>query len=319
MSSEPTESSPAAPSPRLSRALRQVLRPLVRLMLAHGVTFRPASDLLNQVYVEVATAELERDGKKPTDSRLSVMTGIHRKALRQQRNRSEHDASVPKTVALGAQLVARWTSDPIYCDGEGRPRPLPRRSDDDAAPSFDGLVRSVSSDVHPRTVLDEWLRLGVIDVDEGDQSIHLVTSAFVPARGFEEKLFYLGRNVQDHLETAVHNLEGNGPARLERSVHYDGLDPEDVSRLAHFAEQEGMKLLEEINRRARELREESSRARGDAGDATSDGADEPTERSALPEKAERMNFGLYFHRGPARGPTDEDDDEAAGEDEGGAV
>ena len=98
MASEVSEPSPASPSPRLSQALRQVLRPLVRLMLAHGITFRPATDLLNQVYVEVATAELEREGKKPTDSRLTVMTGIHRKALRQHRTQRESDSSVPKSV-----------------------------------------------------------------------------------------------------------------------------------------------------------------------------------------------------------------------------
>jgi len=305
------ESSPAAPSPRLSQALRQVLRPLVRLMLAHGITFRPASDLLNQVYVEVATAELERDGKKPTDSRLTVMTGIHRKALRQHRTQHDADASVPKSVALGAQLVARWTSDPLYCDGDGHPRPLPRRNGGaDDTPTFDGLVRSVSSDVHPRTVLDEWLRLGVVKIED-QQTIHLVTSAFVPSQGFEEKLFYLGRNVHDHLETTLHNLEGTGPPLLERSVHCDGLDPADVNRLARFAEQEGMKLLEEINRRARELRSEAL----SAWDAAHADGSEPNEPN---EKAERMNVGLYFFRGASRACGEEADDDADAEEGGGA-
>jgi len=203
-----SESHPAAPSPRLARVLRQVLRPLVRLMLTHGITFRPASDLLNQVYIEVATAELEREGKKATDSRLTVMTGIHRKALRQHREQGAPESREPKSAALGAQLVSRWTSDPAYCDAEGRPLSLPRRTEaaQDAA-SFDGLVRSISSDVHPRTVLDEWLRLGVVRVED-DASIHLVTSAFAPSKGFEEKLSSFGRNVHDHLVTAIHDLEG---------------------------------------------------------------------------------------------------------------
>lgn len=310
MPPDQTPSPPTSPSPRLLTVLRQILRPLVRLMLDHGIPYRPAADLLNQVYVEVATTALEGEGKKATDSRLSVMTGIHRKALRQHREHGERDSSVPKSIALGSQLVQLWTSDPRYCDAEGAPRPLPRRSGDGNDESFDGLVRSVSSDVHPRSVLDEWLRLGVVRVEAGGHTVHLVTSAFVPSQGFEEKLFYLGRNVRDHLETALHNLEGFGPASLERSVHYDGLDPEDVSRLSRFAEEAGMRLLEEVNRRAREMREEARRSRSQEAVAGGEAAFETDAPPRQPrvagppddqqQKSERMNFGLYFFHGPSR-------------------
>ena len=41
-------------SPMLTRALRQVLRPLVRLMLARGVTYPYLAELLKGLFVEVA-------------------------------------------------------------------------------------------------------------------------------------------------------------------------------------------------------------------------------------------------------------------------
>ena len=72
--------------PVLDRALKAVLRPLVKMMIARGVTAPSAYRLLKEVYVESAEADFsEERGARPTDSRISVLTGIHRrdvKALR---------------------------------------------------------------------------------------------------------------------------------------------------------------------------------------------------------------------------------------------
>jgi hypothetical protein len=307
MGQGPPTASTTDASPRLAKTLRLVLRPLVKLMLSHDLPFRSAAGLLKQVYVDVAMEELDRLGKRPADSRLSMMTGIHRKELKRLRDGAGEDADVPRSVSLGAQLVTRWTTDAIYLDDAGRPLTLRRNTqasgnaDDVSAASFDDLVMSVSTDIHPRAVLDEWQRLGVVEIDD-DKNIHLLTSAFIPRQGFEEKLFFLGRNVHDHLDTTVRNLESDEPSRLERSVHYDNVAPSDVNLLARFAEQEGMKLLEAVNRRALELRGEAR----ERGETTPHPAD---------EKSERMNFGLYFYRGPRRDSLD-DADEAAGGDEG---
>jgi hypothetical protein len=306
MGQDPPSASPSTASPRLAKTLRLVLRPLVKLMLSHDLPFRSATGLLKQVYVDMAMEELDRLGKRPADSRLAMLTGIHRKELKRLRDGSGEDADVPRSVSLGAQLVARWTTDAAYLDDDGRPRALRRNTqasggaDDVSAPSFDDLVMSVSTDIHPRAVFDEWQRLGVVEIDD-DKNIHLVTSAFIPRQGFEEKLFFLGRNVHDHLATTVRNLDSDEPSLLERSVHYDNLAPGDVNLLARFAEQEGMKLLEAINRMAIELRGEAR----ERGEATTDPAD---------EKAERMNFGLYFFRGPRRDSVDDADEVAGGED-----
>ncbi len=272
------------PSAKLRRALERVLRPLVRLMLSQNLPIQEASSLLKQVYFDVANEELERSQRKRSDSRLSLMTGIHRKELKRLREHSDSAiAEPPRSISLGAQLIARWTGDQRYLDAEGRPRPLIRATVADAEadePSFDDLVKSVSRDIHPRSVLDEWIRLGLVRVDDA-RRIHLLTAAFVPRQGFDEKLFYLGRNGHDHLDAAVRNIQGSESPLLERSVHYNSLAPDDVNALARFAEQEGMKLLEKLNEMARER---SSEPHDD-------------------EKAERMNFGLYFYRGP-RNPSE---------------
>ena len=261
------------PQAALVRALRHLLRPLVRLLIARGITFPALASLLKSVYVEVAEKDFRLSGKPQTDSRINLLTGIHRKDVKRLRAElaSGHRTDVPASVSLGAQLVARWSGMPDYTDEQGSPLPLPRQADD--AVSFERLVASVNKDIRPRVVLDEWLRLGIVHIDENDRVV-LDTGAFVPDDGFEELAHYFGRNLHDHIATAAHNIDGGHPRRLERSVYYDGLRRESVARLEALARDEGMKALQAVNREALVLQMED---RGQAG------------------SRHRINFGVYFH------------------------
>jgi hypothetical protein len=143
------------------------------------------------------------------------------------------------------------------------------------------LVTSVNKDIRPRVVLDEWLRLGAVELDTRDR-VCLKTEAFIPSHGFDEKAYYLGRNVHDHVAAARHNLQDGTPPMLERSVYYDELSPESVEKLEQLAREEAMKVLQRINRRARVLQAADRKAHG---------------------SRHRMNFGFYFYREP---DSDED-------------
>lgn len=239
-------------------AARRLLRPLVRLMLHFSVQYPYLANLLKLTYVEVAT-HIPVPGKGQTDSRVSMLTGIHR--LDVKRLRSEivtgNDAP-PPSVSLGAQAVARWTTMQSYLDGKGRPLPLPRLASSGGAVSFESLVQSISKDIRPRVVLDEWLRLGIAHVDNQDRVV-LVTDAFVPSHGLDEKLFYLGKNVHDHLGACEHNLTRSDlPPLLERSVYFDGLSEESASTLAAYARQLSSQAIQAFGRKAMELQEQDS-------------------------------------------------------------
>ena len=227
--------------------------------------------LLRETYVDVAERDFQIEGRAQTVTRVSLLTGIHRKEVR----RLLEDDSDPELLAsgpsLGAQLVARWTADPRFLDSDQRPRPLPRRGAD---LSFDALVESVSKDIRPRAILDEWLRLGVVSIDETDR-VALHVSAFIPERGFDEKAFFFGRNVRDHVAAAAHNLRGSGDPLLERSVFYDLLRPESVAELETMAGELGADALARINRRAFELQQRDEAAGGGSA---------------------RMSFGVFFFR-----------------------
>ncbi|UUZ69616.1 DUF6502 family protein [Polaromonas sp. P2-4] len=267
----------ATPSPAFVLALRRVLRPLVRLMLARGVTLPYLTELLKALMVEVADKEFRIGAKAPTDSRVSLVTGVHRKDVSRLRQAMDSSAEiVPSVVSLGAQLVAVWLGSPRYLDEEGRPKPLPRFVSEGGELSFEGLVASVNSDIRSRVVLDEWRRLGVVHFDD-ERRVCLNAAAFVPAAGFDEKAFYLGHNLHDHAAAAAHNLLGGQPAFLERSVHYDALSPGSIQLLARQSEEFGMKALLALNKSAAVAEQKDT--------------DDTTPR-------QRMTFGIYFYAEP---------------------
>lgn len=262
----------ATPPPALVAALRLLLRPLARVMLTHGVTFPFVSELLKHVFVEVANKEFQLGSRPQTDSRISLLTGVHRKDVKRLRGNACGNEPAPAAISLGATLVARWVGSPEYLDELGNPRPLPRLANHGGTCSFEGLIASVSKDIRSRVVLDEWLRLGIAHIDEQD-CVCLHTDAFIPQKGFDEKAYYFGANIHDHLAACAHNLAGNEPPLLERNVYYDQLDAAALQELANLSKELGMQALKKINRRAMELQHQN---------AGQPGADQ------------RMNFGVYF-------------------------
>jgi len=270
---EPVWESPVQPPESLVKALRNLLRPLIRTLIGHGISYPFLAAMLKSVYVEVAEAETGEDEKRTTDSRINLMTGVHRKDIRRLRADPDRAESIPPVVSLGAHLVLLWTGSREYLDSEGRPIPLPRSSEVAGEPSFDGLVESLSKDVRPRAVLDEWLRLGIARLDDAGR-VCLNHDAFVPEKGFDEKAYFFGRNIRDHIAAASHNLAGMVPPFLERTVFYDKLTADSVEELSEYARKTGMDTLLAMNREAMQKADE------DAND---------------PGAKFRMSFGIYFY------------------------
>ena len=257
----------ALPAPdTMISPLRRLLRPLVRLMIRCGVTFPAAADMLREVYVAVAAEEL---GPQRTDSRVSLLTGLHRKEIRRQRILA--DEPTPPLVTRNSQLIATWLGSTGYTDQQGAPLPLPRSAA--TGPSFDRLVESVTRDVRPRAVLDDWVSQGIVTIETGEL-IRLSAHAFLPQGGRAEQLFYFSRNVHDHIAAATANILADGPAPfLDRSVHYDRLRPKAAAALERVGRTVAERVLLDINRRAMAV----------AGDPVLEG-----------QPSRRVNVGIYI-------------------------
>ncbi len=209
----------------LASALRQLLEPLARLALGHGLTYAAVDQLLRQALVEEACRLQPEGPRHGRVSRVSVATGLTRREV----GRLLEIASTGRPVARShsGELFARWLADPVYCT-RGRPRVLPRHGD---APSFEALAHSVTSDVHPRALLDELCRLELAVWDREADTVALQRRAFVPSADRVQMLGLLADNVGDHLQAAVDNVLHGPDAHFEQAVFADELSAESVQAL----------------------------------------------------------------------------------------
>jgi len=241
-----------APTKEVIIAIRKILRGLVRLALHFRMAYPQMTELLKSVYVEVAEDEFSLPKKAQTDSRLSMLTGIYRKDIKRIREQRNDDDEMPFSVNIGGKLVSRWTNTEEYQDKDGNPQQLPLKST--SGVSFTKLVRDVcKQDIRPNIILDEWLDLGIITLLEND-SVKLNQQAFIPSKGFDEKVFFIGHNLSDHLSAATHNMLGEQPPFFERCVYYDGLSEESVVKLKALIEEKGMETLLAVNEVAMKLK-----------------------------------------------------------------
>lgn len=257
----------------LLQALRRLMRPMVRLFIRKNIPLQIFVDLMKEMYVNTAEESLNEAGIKATDSQISLMTGVHRRDVRNYRNNAPDTGREIQHVSIAAEVVATWLGNPQFMGAEGQPCPLPYTNPDNPSFSFSALAEEVSTDVRPRAILDEMLRQNTVRHDEITDNVWLNTEAFIPQEGWAEKLYYLGRNGEDHLEAAVTNVLSPRPPFLDRAVFYGGLTPESVEALQKLSREHGMRALRTVNRRAHELFEQDK---------------------GKPDAGHRITFGAYF-------------------------
>jgi hypothetical protein len=258
----------------LLQALRRLMKPMVRLFIRKNIPLQVFTDLMKEMYVSTAEESLIAAGFRPTDSQISLMTGVHRRDVREYRGHAPDTGREIENVSISAEIVATWLGNPQFMGAEGQPAPLPYTNDANPEFSFTALAESVSKDVRPRAILDEMLRQNTVRYDEITDNVWLNSEAFIPQEGWAEKLYYLGRNGEDHLEAAVTNVLSAKPPFLDRSVYYSNLTEESVETLQKMSREQGMKLLRSLNRRAHELHEKDQ---------------------GKPGAQYRMTFGAYFY------------------------
>lgn len=259
-----------------------MLAPLVRLLVASGVTYPQFTVALKTSFLRAAHAELESGSKKVTDSAVSLLSGVHRKDVRALTSDGVLSRRFDRMQSLPDEIFTRWTNDPNYLDADGLPRVLPMRGRTPGEPSFEQLTQSVSRDFHPRAILDELIRLGLADLQADTVRLRMYT--YVPQEDFDKTLRYVRSNIADHLAAASQNLRSvqkglHGPF-LEQSLYADELSAESVMELHRLAR----RIWESALRRMFALANE--RANID-------------EEGAPGSQAMRLRFGTFFYSEPS--------------------
>lgn len=230
----------------LSAAVLRLLRPLIGLLLKHGVSYGTFSELAKWVYVDVATKDFAISGRKQSTSRVSVITGLSRKEVKrvQQLPKPDDSASMER-FNRAARVVAAWLREKDFLDENGNPADLPMTG---PKASFSELIRRFSGDVPARATLDELIRVGTVKLQE-DGKVRLVSRSFVPEKSDTDIMHILGKDVSHLISTLDHNLhpDSNGPF-FQREVAYDNLPDNVLPRFRKLSGKKAQSLLEKLDK-----------------------------------------------------------------------
>jgi hypothetical protein len=246
-------------------------------MIDHGLQHAQVAELLKAVLVQESVARYGVSDREVSDTRVALLTGLHRKDVKRLRAAPKTDRKAKQVISVPAAVIARWISEPRFLNIDQSPRSLAKspKSGTLGEPDFPTLVSEVSSDVSARAVLDELLRLGAVEIRPLGQ-VALVDQAFVPQGSPVEQLAFLGASVGDHLSAAVHNVnpKRSVAAMLDQSAFSQDLSSEQVAALHKHARQLWASVLQKFLSAAT-LAEQRSKTTKD--------------------QAYRVRFGVYFY------------------------
>lgn len=233
----------------LRRAYRRLLHPLVRILIRNGVTAPEVEEWVRQVFVDAAmTDEFQLPGRRLSDTRLAILTGLSRKEVHRLRTGQRRDQGESKLSRVG-RVLAGWTQDPEFTGPYGLPLALPFDDDPSAdAPSFSELVRRYSGDMAPRAMLDELLRTGLAQVDD-DGLVKNTGRTYIPSNLDPAGIEQVGRSFARLGDTIDYNNQVEAHARrFQRFVVTDfGLTEEQYQQFTVYLGQKCQQLLETLD------------------------------------------------------------------------
>ncbi len=263
----------------LHEALAGLMASVARLGVARGLPYAAVEDMLRLAFVQAAARAHPGLPEHRKVSRISTTTGLNRREVTRLVSQQERGAA-PRSRSVASEVFTHWRTQPPFCGADGQPLPLPRQG---RAPSFETLAQAVTRDVHPRSLLDELVRLGLAGWDEAADSVTVAREAFVPQGDSVRMLAFLGDNVGDHLSAAIDNVLSDNRMHFEQAVFAQGLSAASIDSVRPAVRAQWQALLQSLVP-ALEARVEA--------DATT-----------VPAPQGRLRVGLYTYHEGAAAPT----------------
>jgi hypothetical protein len=231
----------------LRDALSLMLKPLVRLLIAQGVTHAEFAETAKEVYVETALRHFE-DAGRVNKSRIAILTGLTRKEVKNVVDRTLEVRQADKTYSRPERVLTGWFSDPAFTGPYGIPLELAYEATEPDGPCFVKLVKQYSGDMAPRQMLNELLVSGsVVEVEGRYKAVRRIYKFSALSPEFIKRLGEVGYRV---FSTAAKNID----KQMERSGYFDrmvfadeGCTEEVIEQFDEYIKSRGQDLLEEID------------------------------------------------------------------------
>ncbi|MGL5004488.1 MAG: DUF6502 family protein, partial [Casimicrobium sp.] len=173
------------------------------------------------------------DKDRSNASKLSMMTGLHRKDVGARLTQPELAKPIDQKLdkhSAARRVFAKWLH---LLRRNPQRKELPISSNSKRVSNFYDLVRENISDVHPRAVLDELVRLGL--VIESGELVSISKTNFIEKSSTNEKMPVFTHNLNAHLMTSVGNILASRPAQLERAIWIENISKIDAERIEELA------------------------------------------------------------------------------------
>lgn len=223
---------PVNSSNTFNEVLRHILAPVVRYCLKRGLKLQDLIEAAKHEFVEQACLALQNDKIKTSDSKISIMTGVHRKDISSFRSQ---DGKKTSCADLVTRVIARWQTDSRFLTKNRRPRTLRFGSEHS---EFATLVSAVSKEVNPYTVLFELERIAAIK--KTSKGLRLVKKIYVPVGDWRQGVEFLSTDIDDLICAVDANLFDPGELpNLHIKTQYDAIPQAHVGTVRQWLLMEG--------------------------------------------------------------------------------
>lgn len=216
-------------------SLKGLLKPIARFCLRRSIKLQEIIEMVKQALFEVAIEDLNTRGDSVNVSKLSLMTGIHRKDGVRLMN---FGAVLPEDESLLTRIIGHWRADARFIAPNGKPKILKYNGKDS---DFYKLVHSVSRELNPMSILSELERVGAVTRIE--LGLKLLAKTFVPKGDEREALVYLISDTEDLHEAIEGNISNSNPLpNLHIKTEFDKIPDEFVDQIREWILKEGTDL-----------------------------------------------------------------------------
>lgn len=234
----------------LGKALRLMLKPLVKLFIDQGIPHSEFVDAVTESYVEMAMRS-QPSLSSESMIRAAITTGLTREEVASVLEKALKEEPFRSTLASPRKLLHEWHNDSRYTGPYGIPSELPLRSDngDFNDVSFETLVQTYIPDQNPEHLLVELLRVGAIV--ETEKNHYKVLRRDFEAEGLSPQLIErFGDVIYYLLKTTTFNVQKRkvGEGIFDsRVLSGTKLNQEELDRFSAYLKSRGHSFLEEVD------------------------------------------------------------------------
>ncbi len=214
-----------------STCLQLLLEPVIRFLFRHGVKLQEFVEHSKAVYLKLAETELKNQGLSQNVSRLSVMTGVHRRDVVRL---NQSDDALKESTNIVTKVIGQWQLDSRFSSKKAGPRALTTGGKKN---QFAELVQAVSTDVNPASVLFELERMKA--VERTSTGVTLIKQFLAPA-DFEHAFQLLSNDTDDLISAIDENVvAGVKIKNLHLKTEYDNIPPSALVQIRNWLLDEG--------------------------------------------------------------------------------